>query len=676
MTIGDMVTITCETPGATIHYTATNTSVSESDPVYTEPFALTEDMITSSGKITILATAFKDGEECWPAAKAIYSDITIPGAEPEEVEQPVITPKSGSAVTIGDKVTITCETTGATIRYTTDGSGVSEASDIYTGPFALTESMISKATGKITISAMAYKDGKESEFPAKAIYSDITIPEPVEPPAAPTFANVGEVMQGDALEIEWPDDLDLSKYLDQAIILYVENDETTELEYDGTLGELQALAMGGGSISPWAKAGEPAFKLAVYDGDLEEWNPAVALSEVGTVNVRARMAVGSDYDEAPLYSDEFSATYTVTARPAPNAPVFLVNGEALEGTSVALEENEKAEVSWSGYPDESPEYIVVYTTDGSESVFEAESMMDEILEGNMWYFGDEAIEVSAPATIKAAVAEVSATYGITWSEIVTVAFTVKANTPDDPDDPEKPALPETVTAPTFVPAAGEVEKGQAIDWTWDETYNEYEIKGVVYVANGKDEDLNIDGAKYYELLAAWEDEDENTVREDGVVYLYLGEAEGDVYPYKVEKDVTVKARLVVGAMKEMAEGEEGEEPELELVLSPVVTAAYTVKGETPVVETVAAPTFSVAAGEVEKGTKVTIACTTEGATIYYTIDGTEPTAESIEYKAAIEINTDVTLKAIAVKGDAKSEVATAAYTVKVANENLELAGVS
>ncbi|MCH5244805.1 MAG: chitobiase/beta-hexosaminidase C-terminal domain-containing protein, partial [Lentimicrobiaceae bacterium] len=39
---------------------------------------------------------------------------------------------------------------------------------------------------------------------------------------------------------------------------------------------------------------------------------------------------------------------------------------------------------------------------------------------------------------------------------------------------------------------------------------------------------------------------------------------------------------------------------------------------------VAAPTFNPAAGEVEKGTKVAITCATEGATIYYTVNGEEP----------------------------------------------------
>ena len=85
---------------------------------------------------------------------------------------------------------------------------------------------------------------------------------------------------------------------------------------------------------------------------------------------------------------------------------------------------------------------------------------------------------------------------------------------------------------------------------------------------------------------------------------------------------------------------------------------------TPVKETVATPAFSVASGAVNSGTKVTITCGTEGAKIYYTTDGTEPTAESTEYKAAISVTSAVTLKAIAVKdGMNDSAVASASYTI-------------
>ena len=88
---------------------------------------------------------------------------------------------------------------------------------------------------------------------------------------------------------------------------------------------------------------------------------------------------------------------------------------------------------------------------------------------------------------------------------------------------------------------------------------------------------------------------------------------------------------------------------------------------TPVKGTVATPAFSVASGEIVSGTEVTITCGTEGAKIYYTTDGTEPTAESTEYTAAISVTEAVTLKAIAVKsGMNDSAVATASYTITVA----------
>ena len=95
---------------------------------------------------------------------------------------------------------------------------------------------------------------------------------------------------------------------------------------------------------------------------------------------------------------------------------------------------------------------------------------------------------------------------------------------------------------------------------------------------------------------------------------------------------------------------------------------------TPVMQTVATPAFSVASGAVVSGTSVTITCSTEGAKIYYTTDGTEPTAESTEYKAAISVTAAVTLKAIAVKsGMNDSAVASASYTIKVATPAFSVA---
>ncbi len=65
------------------------------------------------------------------------------------------------------------------------------------------------------------------------------------------------------------------------------------------------------------------------------------------------------------------------------------------------------------------------------------------------------------------------------------------------------------------------------------------------------------------------------------------------------------------------------------------------------------------------GVKVTMATATEGAKIYYTTDGTAPTAESTGYTEPVEFKKDATLKAIAVKaGIENSPVSVAAVSIK------------
>lgn len=83
-----------------------------------------------------------------------------------------------------------------------------------------------------------------------------------------------------------------------------------------------------------------------------------------------------------------------------------------------------------------------------------------------------------------------------------------------------------------------------------------------------------------------------------------------------------------------------------------------------VVEKAVTPVFDPAAGVIFAGTPVTITCATEGADIHYTIDGTEPTADSALYTEPVVISENATLKAIAIKeGLEASSVATAEYTI-------------
>ena len=70
-------------------------------------------------------------------------------------------------------------------------------------------------------------------------------------------------------------------------------------------------------------------------------------------------------------------------------------------------------------------------------------------------------------------------------------------------------------------------------------------------------------------------------------------------------------------------------------------------GETPVV-TVAKPVITPNGGTFFEAQDVTISCETEGATIYYTTDGTNPSEASTRY-TPFRVNETTTVKAIAVK---------------------------
>jgi len=91
-----------------------------------------------------------------------------------------------------------------------------------------------------------------------------------------------------------------------------------------------------------------------------------------------------------------------------------------------------------------------------------------------------------------------------------------------------------------------------------------------------------------------------------------------------------------------------------------ITITYSSGGGT---QTVATPTFSPTGGTYFETQSVSIACTTEDATIRYTTDGSEPTESSAVYSAPISVSTTTTLKAKGFKsGYNASSVASATYT--------------
>ena len=89
-----------------------------------------------------------------------------------------------------------------------------------------------------------------------------------------------------------------------------------------------------------------------------------------------------------------------------------------------------------------------------------------------------------------------------------------------------------------------------------------------------------------------------------------------------------------------------------------ITIVWETEGTAPAVAT------PVIAGETPftESTEVTITCATDGASIYYTTDGSEPTSQSTAYTAAFSITETTTVKAIAYDATgAASSVATKTF---------------
>ena len=111
-----------------------------------------------------------------------------------------------------------------------------------------------------------------------------------------------------------------------------------------------------------------------------------------------------------------------------------------------------------------------------------------------------------------------------------------------------------------------------------------------------------------------------------------------------------------------------------------ISVTYTAAGtsttyywSSPVAAAVERPVISVA-DNFTFSTTASIDCETDGATIYYTLDGTDPTSSSTEYTAPFTINSTTTIKAIAIKGSDESEIASKTATKNLAVPTVTVSG--
>jgi hypothetical protein len=130
------VTISTITQGASIRYTTNGSTPTETNgTLYSGAFSM-------SASATVNAIAYVSGSAVSPVSSATYIIATAP---------PTFSPVGGN-YSSAQSVSLSSATSGASIRYTTDGSTPSEtAGTLYSGPIAV--------TSNITINAIAYESG-------------------------------------------------------------------------------------------------------------------------------------------------------------------------------------------------------------------------------------------------------------------------------------------------------------------------------------------------------------------------------------------------------------------------------------------------------------------------------------------------------------------------------------
>ncbi|QTA93847.1 chitobiase/beta-hexosaminidase C-terminal domain-containing protein [Desulfonema magnum] len=458
------VEISCDTAGATIHYTTDGREPSESSPVYNSP-------VPVSSAVTIKAKAFKTD---WVASAAVTGKYTITGT----VATPAFSPAPGTYAS-PQQVGISCDTPGATIHYTTDGGDPTEISPIYNSPVPVPSGM--------TIKAKAFKTDWAASAAVTGKYTITgTVATPAFSPAPGTYASPRQV----GISCDTP-----------GATIHYTTDGTGPTENSPVYSSPISV-----SVSTVIKA--IAFK--------SEWTPSNTISAIYTITGTA---------ESPTFSPT-PGTYT--------ASQHIELSGVCSGASVH------------------------YTTDGNEPTESSRLYTSPIL-------------VSSTTTIKAKA------FKTDWNPSTTATGVY--------------IITQTVESPVFLSVPGTYITEQHVALSCPTSGAD-----IHYTTNGTDP------------------------TEESPAYLS---------PISVSETMTIKARAF----------------KTDWIPSHVTTGIYTITG------TVEPPVFSPDSDMYLTSQEVELSCPAPGVVIRYTTDGSDPTEDSPAYSSPISVSETTTIKAKAFKTD-------------------------
>lgn len=668
----DKITLTSD-GNATIHYTLDGTTPTEESPVYTEPFSLESNAVLK---------AFAVQEGLLDSSMVTY-EYTI-----KRVKNPEIL--LNEDILGGKSVKIESADANATIYYTTDGTEPTTESTVYKEPFNIYETTV--------IRALAALEGSDN---SELVYREMAVP------VAPIHdLHIEYMLKGDAIN---------SNLSSQTVYYTLDGTEPTlesGIYEPGTIvinedTKMRAFAIGYGyakseeitisynitkvDVSTYVNYGDKTADIIIStiptdakvyytlngsDPSLEAnmskilYTGAITITENTTIKI---------YAEADRYNSTSTSQIIYVNRA--DAPEMLVNepcytisswGEAAvkKGASVALN---------------SPDGLKIrYTIDGTEPTAEngmdytQPFVVDDEIKIKAYCYG-EGFENSA---VKTFYAEVFRVFG-------------KVSCENVPGGKNVEILPvagfNTTYAMEMLPSFGEFTVYYTTDGTEPSTESKIYMqvdKNGNYVVNPPEKWFATEDVTVKTMVVAADCITGDTVSETVKVeklnkpsylpaetaiyknsYITLETAEtgaaihyttdgttptyeSPVYegPFTLEDDATIKMIVVKSGM----------------ATSDMVEVHYTIKrAETP--------TYT---SELKaSGMLITLDCKTEGAKIYYTLNGDKPTAESTLYTEPFKLKKNTILSFVAI-GDNLKDSYTVSEVVDVPTDELSIVGIS
>jgi hypothetical protein len=628
------VTILDGTTGAVIYYTTNGTTPTTASTKYTAAIAV-------SASETIEAIAVKTG----------YNDSSVASAKYAiEAAVPVFKPVAGTYAS-AQNVTITDATKGAVIYYTINGTAPTAASTKYSAPILVSASE--------TIEAIAVAPGYSNSPVASAKYA-IEAAVPVFTPAAGTYAAAQKVTITDATK--------------GAVIYYTTNGTTpttASTKFTAAIAvsaseTIEAIAVAlGYSNSPVASA-----KYAI-EAAVPVFTPAA-----GTYAAAQKVTITDATKGAVVYYTTNGTTPT-TASTKYTAAISVAATETIEAIAVATGYTNSA-VASAKYTIETPAATPVFSVaPGTYATKQSVTIKDATSGAAIYYTTNgttpttastkytAAIAVSASETIEA----IAVATGYTNSAVASAKYTIVA-----------PAASPAFSVPTGTYSAA--QSVQISDATPGAT--------IYYTTNGAaptpasavyKSAVNVSATEYLQAIAV---ADGYTTSPIATALYSIGAdvtatpvlspppgaygksqtvtitdaTAGAVITYSVGIGSVVNTHTYTGPFTVGS---------TEYIAYDAIAPGYTRSAALEGIYTIGtapAPQFSPVAGTYSTAQAVNIYDITPSATIYYTTDGTTPTAASAVYTGPVIVTANQTIRALAAaSGLTSSAPISSAYTI-------------